>query len=108
MKFLRELLTEITKATYVSAMQTSTDPEGDRGDSEKIVKRAKREQGEKFAKDLEGVAKSHWPKEYGKEGKSVKRGYDKLEYREETRKTKDGKVNKQDVKALKSKIKERR
>lgn len=108
MEFLCELLNEIAKSTYVSAMQTATDPEGDRGDSEKILKRAKREKGEKFAKDLEGVAKSHWPKEYGKDGKTVKQGYDKLKYREETRKTKAGKVNKQDAAALKSKIKERR
>jgi len=98
-------INEVTKSTYVGAMQKATDPNytGD-ADSDKIVNRARKQQGNKFADDLGGVHKGHWPATYGKDDKEVERGYDKLSNRTPARVTAAGKANKQDVSALKGKI----
>ncbi len=100
-----ESLDEISKSTYVNAMQKATDPNytGD-ADSSKIVNRVRKQQGDKFANDLRGVYKGHWPATYGKDDKEVKQGYDKISNRTTARVTAAGKANKQDVNTLKRKI----
>ena len=106
-----EELDEISKSTYVSAMRTKTDPNDTRGnrDSDEIVNRAKKYHGDKFAKQLSNVGKSHWPKTYGKDDKEVKQGYDKLQFRKNRSTdpnmvTKSGKLTKTAQKGLKSQL----
>lgn len=99
----------LSKKAYVSAMYRATDPEVETPHDrvEKIVARAKKHHGEKFAKDLQsGAHKMNWPRTYGKD-KVDMIGYhnDPLSYRKKSRATSTGKVNKQDVKTLKTKIK---
>lgn len=100
-KMEEEQIDEISKKTYVNAVYHKTDPESDRGgDESKIISRAKKYHGAKFAKDLEGVGeKSH----FGRKGHTI--GYDKLSHRKTTRVTASGKANKQDVSALKNRMK---
>jgi anaerobic selenocysteine-containing dehydrogenase len=90
----------LPKAAYVSAMRKATDPEGEgKHDPEKIVARAKKAHGEKFAKDLDsGADKMHF-------GRTKTYGYDKLASRTSPRVTQAGKANKQDISSLKNKIK---
>jgi hypothetical protein len=52
---------EINKSTYVNAIRKATDPDAEKAsDTEKIINRASKYQGQKFAKDLEGMEKSHF------------------------------------------------
>lgn len=97
-----EKLDEINKKTYVGAMFTATDPEGvHTGDPEKIAKRAEKYHGKKFADDLRGMdPKAHFPR------KGHSSGFDLMKWRSPTRKTKEGKVNKQDEKSRKNLIKD--
>ena len=95
-----EELDEISKDTYVSAMKSKTMTYDDdrAGDTSKILKRAEREKGKKFAKQLDGIDKDK-PHSYG----YYFRG-DKLAKRQPARVTKSGKANQQDVKTLKKTI----
>ena len=97
---LRQVVEALPKAAYVSAMRKATDPEGEgKHDPEKIVARAKKAHGEKFAKDLDsGADKMHF-------GRTKTYGYDKLASRTSPRVTQAGKANKQDISSLKNKIK---
>jgi hypothetical protein len=98
---IRQVVEALPKAAYVSAMRKATDPEGEGNlDPEKIVARAKKHHGEKFAKDLDsGSDKMHFPR------KGHTYGSDKLASRSSTRTTQAGKANKQDISSLKNKIK---
>ena len=100
---ISNLLEALPKAAYVSAMRSATDPEDGakrRPDADRVVARAAKQHGPKFAKDLErGAEKMNYPR------KGHTSGYDKLANRTTPRTTKGGKANKQDVSALKSKIK---
>ena len=101
MKSFKEYLEEISKDTYVSAMQRATDYDDERFDhdtQDKLVSRAKREKGKKFAKQLSGVDK-HKPYSYDYHFRG-----DKLAQRKPTRVTKSGKANQQDLKTLKKTI----
>jgi hypothetical protein len=100
---ISDLLEALPKAAYVSAMRKATDPMSSSSvDSDRIVARAKKHHGEKFAKDLDsGASKMHFPRA------GHTSGYDKLKYRSSSRVTKGGKANKQDVSALKSSLKGR-
>jgi len=100
MKTFKEYLEEINKDTYVGAMKSKTMTYDDdrAGDTSKILKRAEREKGKKFAKQLDGIDKD----------KPYRSGYyfrgDKLADRKPTRVTKSGKANQQDLKTLKKTI----
>lgn len=100
---ISSLLEALPKAAYVSAMRNATDPSGSSSvDSNRIVARAKKHHGEKFAKDLDsGGDKMHFPRT------GHTSGYDELAGRSPSRVTQAGKANKQDVSALKSRIKGR-
>jgi hypothetical protein len=100
---LQNIVEALPKAAYVSAMRNATDPEGDgKIDSDKIVARAKKHHGDKFAKDLDsGAMKMHFPRP----GRNVHVASDKLKSRSPSRVTQSGKANKQDISALKNKIK---
>jgi hypothetical protein len=91
---------EVTKKIYVGAVKQATDPDSSKGDSDKIIARAKKQHGEKFAKDLKGIeGKSHFVRA------NHSMGYDTLRDRgSPARVTQSGKANKQDVKAIKNKI----
>jgi hypothetical protein len=95
-----EELDEISKDTYVSAMKSKTMTYDDdrAGDTSKILKRAEREKGKKFAKQLDGIDKDK-PHRYGYHFRG-----DKLAHRQPARVTKSGKANQQDVKTLKKTI----
>jgi hypothetical protein len=99
---IRQIVEALPKAAYVSAMRSATDPDGEgKYDPERIVDRAKKAHGEKFAKDLEsGADKMH---QIPRKGHSY--GADKLSNRTPPRVTKAGKANKTDIASLKSKIK---
>ena len=93
---------EITKSTYVNALRKKDDPEETRGDSGtegKIMNRAKREYGSKFAGQLAGVGK--------RADRPIQRP-DPLASRQKAKVTKSGKANKQSISALKSDIQDRR
>jgi len=98
---IRQVVEALPKAAYVSAMRKATDPEGEGKHSpDKIVSRAKKVHGDKFAKDLEsGADKMHFPR------KGHTYGSDKLANRASPRTTMSGKANKQDISSLKNKIK---
>ena len=98
----------MSKQAYVSAVQRATDPDNEKSsDSERIIARAKKHHGDKFAKDLEKGANSwHYPKEY--KGKRVPGGYDNLKDRKVATVTKSGKADKRHIQALKSTIKRER
>ena len=99
---IQEILEALPKAAYVSAMRSATDPSGDsKHDPERIVARAKKAHGEKFAKDLDrGSDIMHFPRPGHSYG-----SYDKLQHRTPTATTKSGKADKRNIQALKSKIK---
>lgn len=98
---IQQVLEALPKAAYVSAMRTTTDPEYmGKQDSDKVVARAKKHHGEKFAKDLEsGAGKMHYPRD------NHTYGSDKLSDRSKAPATKSGKADKRHIQGLKSKIK---
>ena len=98
-----EQLDELSKPSYVSAVKQAVDPD-DYGDKDhqvgRIIKLAEKQHGSKFAKDLTRAAEiSHFPRH------DIPTGYDALQDRKANRVNASGKVNKQDVSALKSRIK---
>lgn len=96
---IRQVVEALPKAAYVSAMRNATDPEGS-GDSDKVVARAKKVHGDKFAKDLEsGAMKMHYPRD------NHTQGYDKLANRKPAAVTKSGMANKTSIQGLKTNIK---
>lgn len=57
-----EQIDELDKSKYVDRVRDATDPSYGRG-ADHIIKKAEKEHGAKFAKDLEGIAyKSHFPR----------------------------------------------
>ena len=100
MKSFKEYLEEISKDTYVGAMKSKTMTYDDdrAGDTSKILKRAEREKGKKFANQLAGIDKDK-PYSYDYHFRG-----DKLAQRKPTRVTKSGKANQQDLKTLKKTI----
>lgn len=100
---LKDIVEALPKAAYVSAMRSATDPEGEGDGGEKVVARARKNHGEKFAKDLEsGAGKMHFPRDNHSSGVFGDRlaGFP-------TKVTKSGKANKQSVNALKNRIRDR-
>jgi hypothetical protein len=100
---LEEIVEALPKAAYVSAMRNATDYDNENGrDPEKVVARAKKHHGDKFAKDLEsGADKMHYPR------KGHTSGFDNLALRDKPRVTASGKAHKQSVQKLKNAIKNR-
>ena len=93
---------EITKKTYVNAFKKIDDDPWNRGDSDtegKILSRAEREHGSKFADQLTGIGKRS-------SDRAIQRD-DPLASRQKAKVTKSGKANKQSISALKSEIKDR-
>jgi hypothetical protein len=97
---------KIGKKELVAAMQRTTgydagDDEG-RVDSDKLIARAKKYHGEKFAKQLAGADQmTSRPNRNMVPGQW---GSDQLAWRKTPRTTKDGKANKTDIKALKASL----
>jgi hypothetical protein len=108
MKTFKDYLEEISKQTYVGAMQSKnmTYDDDRAGDDSKIIKRAEREHGKKFASRISWVdgygrqVGSRSAKDKAKE-KLALAPKDKLAKKKPTRVTKSGKANKQDLKMLK-------
>ena len=108
MKTFKEYLEEISKKTYVGAMQSKnmTYDDDRAGDDSKIIKRAEREHGKKFASRISWVdgygrqVGSRSAKDKAKE-KLALAPKDRLAKKKPTRVTKSGKANKQDLKMLK-------
>ena len=108
MKTFKEYLEEISKQTYVGAMQSKnmTYDDDRAGDDSKIIKRAEREHGKKFASRISWVdgygrqVGSRSAKDKAKE-KLALAPKDRLAKKKPTRVTKSGKANKQDLKMLK-------
>ena len=95
-----EELYELNKGDYAKIAYRVTDPEYEgRLSHAHVVSRARKEHGDKFADQIAD------PKEKMHYGRLRQVGYDKLGERKPTRVTKGGKANKQDVAALKSRIK---
>lgn len=100
---------KMDKKTYVSAMQRTTgydaDYSGEEGriDTDKLIARAKKYKGNKFAKDLAGA--DNMTERPNRNKVSGQWGSDQLAWRKASRKTKDGKANKTDTKALKASLK---
>jgi hypothetical protein len=98
---IQSILEALPKAAYVSAMRSASDPEGEgKVDSDKVVARAKKHHGEKFAKDLESGSNKM---AFGRDNQS--HGVDKLKQRTPTSVTKSGKADKRNIQTLKNKIK---
>jgi len=102
--YLEEVM---SKQAYVSAVKSATDPDSEKNSHpDKIIARAKKQHGDKFAKDLEkGADQWHFPKTYGKNQKMVPAGYDKLKSRKVANVTKSGKADKRHIQGLKTSIK---
>ena len=110
-----ELLTEITKKTYVNALQQYSDPQSERPqpkhDEDAIIARATREQGKKFGKNMERLASMGG----GNYPRRDKQGAEKSDEPDQSttypsspaRITKGGKMNKTDTRVLKQRIKDR-
>ena len=97
----------MSKQAYVSAVKSATDPDRDSMNADKIIARAKKHHGDKFAKDLEkGASQWHFPKTYGKDQKMAPAGYDKLKSRRVATTTKSGMANKRHIQGLKTSIKQ--
>ncbi len=94
-------LDELEKKKYVDLMRKASDPSYGSGNTDRIAKRAEKEHGAKFAKQLQGVPDSHFPRR----GHSL--GSDALKRASSPRITKAGKINKQDVEPKKAEIKMR-
>ena len=111
-----ELLTEITKKTYIRALQQYSDPESERAnrgkhDEDAIIARATREQGKKFGKNMERLASmggGNYPRR-DKQGaeKSGEPDQSTTYPSSPARITKGGKMNKTDTRVLKQRIKDR-
>ena len=114
MKSFKEYLEEISKKTYVSAIdkkrtRTAADApvsyrrksvhSGDFDDPSNILKRAEREHGKKFASQVKNVGKSSSGRRH------VTQTPDPLESRKPSRVTKAGKAKQSDVKDLKKTMK---
>jgi hypothetical protein len=99
---ISDLLEALPKAAYVSAMRNATDPDNEnQHHPDRIIARAAKHHGEKFAKDLKrGSEIMNFPRP-----NKDHVGRDKLKSRTPLRVTKGGKANKQDVSALKNRIK---
>jgi hypothetical protein len=101
-----EELDEISTKTLAGAAKAASDPDSDyyygkSHDPQKFVDHAKKTKDAKSAAAVQGAAdKSHYPRD------NHTSGYDKLTYRTPPRVTAAGKANKQDIKALKTKLKE--
>lgn len=100
---------KMDKKTYISAMQRTTgydaDYSGEEGrvDRDKLIARAKKYKGAKFAKQLAGADQMTY-----RPNRSVvpgQWGSDKLSWREPSRKTKSGKADKRRLAALKASMK---
>jgi hypothetical protein len=99
---------KMDKKTYVSVMKRTTgydsdySGEGGRVDTDKLIARAKKYKGEKFGGELAGAdqmtSRPHRSEVPGQWGS------DQLAWRKLTRKTKDGKANKTDLKSLKGSL----
>jgi len=110
MKTFKEYLEEISKKTYAAALNRKKhgDYYDDKADHEtdKILKRAEREHGKKFASRISWVdgygrqVGSRSAKDKAKE-KLALAPKDRLAKKKPTRVTKSGKANKQDLKMLK-------
>ena len=107
MEDVENIMEALPKAAYVSAMRSATDPDGEgKVSSDRIVARAKKHHGDKFAKDLEkGGEIMHYTRP------NHTYGYDNLKTMSRsstpTHITKAGKLTKASVKGLKSTIKSR-
>ena len=101
-----ESIDEISTKTLAGAAKAASDPDSDyyygkSHDAQKFVDHAKKTKDAKSAAAVQGAAdKSHYPRD------NHTSGYDKLTYRTPPRVTAAGKANKQDIKALKTKLKE--
>ena len=96
-----EQIDELEKSKYVDMVYKATDPSYGRG-ADHIIKRAGREHGAKFAKDLEGIAdKGHFPRRGHSSGRDPLKPYPG-----DTgpRITKAGKMHSADARVMKSKI----
>jgi|GEM_PF-5971156 len=102
-----EELDEISTKTLAAAAKAASDPDSDyyygkSHDAQKFADHAKKTKDAKSAAAVQGAAdaKGHYPRD------NHTSGYDKLTYRTPPRVTAAGKANKQDIKALKTKLKE--
>jgi hypothetical protein len=102
-----EELDEISTKTLARAAKAASDPDSDyyygkSHDAQKFADHAKKTKDAKSAAAVQGAAdaKGHYPRD------NHTQGYDKLTYRTPPRVTAAGKANKQDIKALKTKLKE--
>src|SRR5210317_1473749 len=107
---------ERSRKDFVSQGANLTDPEADyyfgqgvdfEDVFEDLVKKARQEYGDKFAEQLANVWQTHWPKQYGAQGREAPGGFDELAWKKSPRITKGGKVNKQDATARKSELKQK-
>lgn len=98
---------KMSHGAYVSAMKRTTgyDAGSDEGrvDSNKLVARAKREKGEKFAHDLKGA--DQMTERPNRNKVSGQWGSDKLAWRSPAKTTKAGKANKTSLGGLKASLK---
>lgn len=107
-----EQIEEISAGVLARAANYASDPDSDgKHDPDKFAAHAAKHHGAKIGKQIGDAYKGHWPKEYGKEGKTVSSGYDKLAFRQNrstssTHVTKDGKLTKNSQKGLKSALKD--
>ena len=103
----KEYVDRMWSATYPYDWNFEDEPEDLESPSD-ILEEAREEHGDVFAGHLEGVDKAHWPKVYGKEEREVPYfGSDKLDgyWKTPMRIRKDGKANRQDVRARISRYK---
>ena len=102
MKTFKEYLEEISKKTYAAALNRKKhgDYYDDKADHEtdKILKRAEREHGKKFANQVKDVGDK--PRTRG-----LVKGDDPLRYRTPSKITKAGKIDKRDARDLKKTMK---
>lgn len=97
---IQQIVEALPKAAYVSAMRRAHDYDSENSaDPDKIVARAKKHHGSKFASDLAGMDKKRDSRLMNKFPT------DKLATRKPTAVTKSGKANKQAIQKLKSTIK---
>ena len=102
-----EELDELSTKTLAKAAKSASDPDSDyhygkSHDPQKFADHAKKTKDAKSAAAVQGAAdaKSHYPRD------NHTQGHDKLADRTPSRVTASGKANKQDTKALKTKLKE--
>jgi hypothetical protein len=88
----------------ISQYRDATDPMGyddDARDPDEVIAQIRQEFGDKIANDLEQGPSSHFPRD------NHSMGYDSLKHSGSPRVTKSGKVNRQDVTSLKSRLQQR-